>query len=98
MVFIILLASNCKVLVGGEFPVNVRLDLVIFLDVLHLRAFHTNPRALRQGASRRRGNATTMLLMVVFTFSAFSADSSIVIFVFLVFFLSWCNRLHCNCP
>ena len=57
MIFIIPLANNHNVLVGGDFPRNVRLDLVIFLDVLHLRATLTNkvtvqriPRALRQGA------------------------------------------------
>ena len=41
MVFIVLRANNRNVLVGGEFPRNVRLDLVILLDVLHLRAIVT---------------------------------------------------------
>ena len=47
-------------LIGG-FLKNVRLDLVIFLDVLHLRVKITAqliPRALRQGASLRRGNTS----------------------------------------
>ena len=41
MIFIVLLANNRNVLVGGEFSGNVRLDLVTFLDVLHLRAILT---------------------------------------------------------
>ena len=41
MVFIVLRANNRNVLVGGEFPRNVRLDLVILLDVLHLRSIVT---------------------------------------------------------
>ena len=32
------LANSYNVLVGREFPRNVHLDLVIFLDVLHLRS------------------------------------------------------------
>ena len=36
--FSLSLANSYNVLVGGEFPRNVHLDLVIFLDVLHLRA------------------------------------------------------------
>ena len=28
--------NNCNVLVGGEFPNNVHLDLIIFLVVLHI--------------------------------------------------------------
>ena len=65
MILIVPLANNCNVLVGGEFPRTVHLDLVIFLDVLHLRATLTNkvtvrrmPRALHQGASHRRGNTS----------------------------------------
>ena len=61
MIFIVSLANN-YVLVGG-FTRNVHLDLLIFLDVLHLRATLANkstvqrlPRGLRQGASLRRGN------------------------------------------
>ena len=56
--------NNCNVPVGGEIPNNVHLDLII-LVVLHLRATLTNkvtvqriPRALRQGASLRRGNTS----------------------------------------
>ena len=63
--FIVPLANNCNVLVGGEFPRNVHLDLAIFLDVFHLRTTLANkvtvqriPRALRQGASLRRGNTS----------------------------------------
>ena len=41
MIFIVLLANSCTVLVGGELKGNVRLDFVIFLDVLHLRAILT---------------------------------------------------------
>ena len=54
MIFIVPLANNYNVLLGGEFPRNVQLDLAIFLEVLHLRATLTNkvtvqrtPRALR---------------------------------------------------
>ena len=64
MIFIVSLANNYNVLVG-RFPKNVHLDLVIFLDVLHAQATVSNkvtvqrlPRALRQGASLRRGNAS----------------------------------------
>ena len=80
MIFIVPLANNRKVLVGG-FPKTVHRDLVIFLDVLHLRATIANkvivqriPRALRQGASLRRGNTLTTMLMVVFVSSTSSAD------------------------
>ena len=58
MIFIISLANNRNVLIGG-FPRNIHLDLVIFLDVLHLRdkvTVQRIPRALHQGASLRRGN------------------------------------------
>ena len=61
MIFIVPLANNHNVLVGG-FPRNVHLDFVIFLDVLHLRAtlahkvaVQSIPRELRQGAPLRRG-------------------------------------------
>ena len=64
MIFIISLANNWNVLIGG-FPRNVHLDLVLFLDVLHLQATFTNkgtvqriPRALHQGASLRRGDTS----------------------------------------
>ena len=61
MIFIVSLANIYNVLVGGEFPRNVHLDIVIFLDVLHLRDNVTVqhiPRALHQGASLRRGNTS----------------------------------------
>ena len=65
VIFIVPLANNYDVLVGGEFPRNVHLDLVVFLDVLHLRAALINkitvervPRAFRQGASLRRGDTS----------------------------------------
>ena len=54
------LANNCNVPIGA-FPRNVRLDLVIFLTVLHLRVKITVqriPRALRPGASLRCGNTS----------------------------------------
>ena len=64
MIFIVPLTNNYNVLVGG-FLRNVRLDLVIFLDVFHLRATFASkvtvqriPRALRHGASVRRGNSS----------------------------------------
>ena len=57
MIFIVPLANNYNVLVGG-FPRCVHLDLVIFLDVFHLQATLATkvpvqriPRALRQGVS-----------------------------------------------
>ena len=59
MIFIVPLANHCNVLVSG-FPRNAHLELVIFLDVLHLRVKETEqriPRALRQGASSR-GNTS----------------------------------------
>ena len=65
MIFIVYLTNNYNVLVGGEFPTKEHLDLVIFLDVLHLQVTLTKkvtvqhiPRALRQGASLRRGNTS----------------------------------------
>ena len=35
VIFIVLLTNSCNVLVGDEFTGNVRLDLVIYHDVLH---------------------------------------------------------------
>ena len=52
--------QHCNVLVGG-FLRNVRLDLAVYLDVLHLRINVTVqriPRALRQSASLRRGKTS----------------------------------------
>ena len=67
MIFIVSLANNYNVLVG-RFPRNVHLDLVTFLDVLHLRATLTSkvtvlrlPRALRQGPSLRCGTISQPL-------------------------------------
>ena len=59
MIIIVLLARNYNVLIGEEFPTKEHLDLVIFLDVQNLRVKVTVQRilrALRQGASFRRGN------------------------------------------
>ena len=76
MIFIGALANNYNVLVGGKFARDVHLDLVIFLDVLHLRATLTNkvtvqriPRALRQGASLRRGDTSQGRLRFLNLFS-----------------------------
>ena len=42
MIFIVPLANNCNVLVGGELPRKVHLDLAIFLDVFHLQTTLAN--------------------------------------------------------
>ena len=106
MVFIVLLANKFNALVDGEFPVNVHLDLVIFLDVLHLRAILTNEIILVHFVKVRHvvvgmhhNVADGRLRFLNLVSGLVSRDlvflGRLCVLGFLL--LSLCIRLHCNC-
>ena len=106
MVFIILLANNRNVLVGGECRGTLRLDLVIFMDVLHLRPILTNEVILMHFVKVRHvvvavhHNVVDGRLRFLTLLSGLVSRDLRVLgrLRFLVFFLSRRNRLRCFCP